>query len=665
MSSWVPLALGLSKAFVLSMIVYVCYMGYYDRPSPAPKYFGFLIGFGIFLFNEVLLYAAATLGLFWRWHSVEYYWVFYYALQIVGFLALLYGCDAQRYAERPDRLRKKIRNLGIWAAAAMAIALGLIVRLPLLPSTLPTPDQLGWRAVALGLAEIAVVFFLGLRSLEQIGLFAKPSQQNVFVVGCVGLFAGAIGRYFNGPREFASRVGYTLMGLAVLRSLFDEVKVATASDMAEKEAELRLLHQITSRLKSTFDLEELFEILMDNVLGTMHAEAGAVFLVEEGKLRARAIRGAYPAPRPVTQAAMRKTRFLHDAISQMRIDFGEGLVGRAAASGEAIFIPDATDHPEIEQTLPDLITIRTTMAIPLKIGDQVYGVIHIVNKQDQQAFTDRDMEFMDMVVEQAALAIYNAQLHSEIVEKQRTEQELRVAREVQLRLIPSRLPEIKDFDVSAVYRAAQEVGGDYYDFYEIDGRHIGIVIADVAGKGVPGALVMIMTRTILKMISASTLSTAATMASINDAIGPEMQRGMFVTALYVILDTADKTILVSSAGHNPMALYRAETGECELVKPRGIALGFARSPRFDDLTEERRIPLQVGDRIFLYTDGVTEARNRTMDEFGEDRLYDLIQRHNGAPSQELLDTIMHEIDTHRGGEAQYDDISMVTLRRIQ
>jgi len=665
MSDWTSLAFGVSKAFLLCSAVHACLIGYRDRATPAPKYLGFLLGFSIFLANELLLFLAATSDFFWGGRVQAYYWIFYYALQIIGLIALIYGCDRQRHAGRPDRLAKKGQAFKIWAVVIFAVATVLAFRSHPAESGAVGPDALGWRGLVLGLVEVGLISFLGLRALEQVGLFATPLQQNVFVVGCAGLLAGAVVRYFHGSREFATHIGYTLISLAIVKSLFDEAAADTDEGMAEKDKELRLLHQITSRLKSTFDLEELFEILMNNALETMGAEAGAVFLVEAGKLRGRAIRGAYPPPRPVTQAAMRKTRFLHDAISQMEIDFGEGIVGRVAATGEAIFIPEALDHPDVDQTLPDLITIRTTMALPLKIEDAVYGVIHIVNKQGGQAFTGRDMEFADMIVEQAALAIHNAQLHSEIVEKQRAENELRVAREIQLRLIPSKLPDIEDFDVSAVYRAAQEVGGDYYDFYRIDERHLGIVIADVAGKGVPGALVMIMTRTILKMISSSNLSAAGTMAEINDAIVPEMQRGMFVTALYAILDQRTKALLVSSAGHNPMAIYRADTGECELVKPKGIALGFAKGGRFRDLTEERQIQINRGDRILLYTDGVTEARNRAMAEFGEERLYELMRSHNGAPSEELLETIMQEIDSHRGDEAQYDDISMVTLRRMQ
>src|SRR5690606_27841869 len=168
------------------------------------------------------------------------------------------------------------------------------------------------------------------------------------------------------------------------------------------------------------------------------------------------------------------------------------------------------------------------------------------------------------------------------VERQAFERELNIAKEIQEKLLPERIPQIPGFDIHSHYNSAKEVGGDYYDFIVIDQTHLGIIVADVAGKGIPGAMVMTMARSLVRLASVRNVSPGDTFKKVNRILAKDIRRGMFVTAAYMVLNVKTRTLRVASAGHNPVVLYRAKTGENELIKPAGIALGFDKGTIFDN-----------------------------------------------------------------------------------
>jgi len=241
------------------------------------------------------------------------------------------------------------------------------------------------------------------------------------------------------------------------------------------------------------------------------------------------------------------------------------------------------------------------------------------------------------------------------------ERELSIATEIQQKLLPERIPEIPGLDIDRYYEAAKEVGGDYYDFLVIDQRHLGIVVADVSGKGIPGSMVMTMVRSLLRLASVRNFSPADTFKKVNRILAKDIKRGMFVTAIYMVFDIVDRKLKVASAGHNPLVVYRAATKSCQLVKPQGIALGFDKGPVFDTNIKEVEIELKPGDRLVAYTDGVNEAMDADEEEFGDDHFYELIRQHADLNSTDFVAKIMQAIRKHRGGAEQSDDITIATL----
>jgi len=242
------------------------------------------------------------------------------------------------------------------------------------------------------------------------------------------------------------------------------------------------------------------------------------------------------------------------------------------------------------------------------------------------------------------------------------ESELNAAQEVQANLLPPRIPSIPGYDIFPHYLSAKEVGGDYYDFIPVDKTHLGFIVADVSGKGIPGSMVMYGTRTILRMMAPDNGSAVDTLKKVNYWVAQDIKRGMFVTALYCILDVRTRELSVCSAGHNPMFLYRERTGQVEEINPHGIALGFDPGPIFNRTAKEQKVQLQKGDRVVLYTDGVVECMDEAHEEFTEERLVRFVKENARMSSKDFVRYLTRVLEEHQGKAEQHDDITIVTFR---
>ena len=251
-----------------------------------------------------------------------------------------------------------------------------------------------------------------------------------------------------------------------------------------------------------------------------------------------------------------------------------------------------------------------------------------------------------------------------VVEQERLQKEMQVAQEIQHTLLPKRVPEIGGYDIASYYKAAKEVGGDYYDFVRVDDDNLGVVVADVSGKGVPGSLVMTMIRTALRMEARGNYSAAEVMARMNDFVTEDMKKGMFVTIFYSILDSKNRIISYASAGHNPMILFRAETDETYFLNPRGFPVGISLpdDTLFRRSIDVEKIKLKKDDMLVIYTDGVTEAMNENREQYGEERLIQLIKTSGKLSPQEFMDLLSDNIKEFTGDEPQNDDITVVAIK---
>lgn len=251
-----------------------------------------------------------------------------------------------------------------------------------------------------------------------------------------------------------------------------------------------------------------------------------------------------------------------------------------------------------------------------------------------------------------------------VIEQQKLQKELQVAQEIQQMLLPDDFPEVVGYDIASYYQSAKEVGGDLFDFMEVDEQSIGICVADVSGKGIPGSLVMTMIRTSLRLEARGNKNPADILTRVNSFVTDDIRKGMFVTMLYVILDSRERMVAFSSAGHNPMILFRGKSKETYYLNPSGFPVGITLPDirLFGERIQADRIRLHPDDIFVLYTDGITEAMNPQRELYGEERFLAAIRKYGNLDVVEFVKSIKDDILTFTGGFEQNDDITLVAIK---
>jgi len=265
----------------------------------------------------------------------------------------------------------------------------------------------------------------------------------------------------------------------------------------------------------------------------------------------------------------------------------------------------------------------------------------------------------------ATLEVMGARLglaQRELLEKDRMARELEIARDIQARILPGDYPTAPEFEFAGVYRSAREIGGDYYDFIELGGRHQAFLVADVSGKSLPGMLVMLLTRDIVQRLTRSTLGPTELLAEVNRELLPNIRKGMFVTMFYGVVDRVTGVMDFASAGHNPLIHLEATTGRSHLIKTRGYPLGMMPPGPFESRIEAGRLVLSPDDWLIQYTDGINEAKNDAEEEFGMDRFLASLQAHVGLPAQGLVEAVVADQQRFVGQAEQYDDITLLAMK---
>jgi len=250
----------------------------------------------------------------------------------------------------------------------------------------------------------------------------------------------------------------------------------------------------------------------------------------------------------------------------------------------------------------------------------------------------------------------------EMIESERIAREMEIAREIQANILPSGYPETPSFTWSGVYRSAKEVGGDYYDFIEHDNHNTAFLVADVSGKSLPGMLVMLLTRDIVKKLSRKTLHPGNILCQVNRELLSNIKKGMFVTMFYGVVNQATGRFTFASAGHNPLIILRAATGKAELIKTRGFPLGLMPPKQFDKRIECEEVSLERGDWLIQYTDGVNEAQNGENEEYGMERFVKELESCYRENPEELVNKVVNKHEAFVGETEQFDDITLVVMK---
>jgi serine phosphatase RsbU (regulator of sigma subunit) len=300
------------------------------------------------------------------------------------------------------------------------------------------------------------------------------------------------------------------------------------------------------------------------------------------------------------------------------------------------------------------------LAVPMSVKGEPLGVMLVGESARARGPRGRRLEIITGISQQAALAVQNDRLQKEMAERERLEREVQLAREIQETFLPRHLPSLPGWELAVTWRAARQVAGDFYDILELPGRRLGLVIADVADKGMPAALFMALTRSLMRAAAADAGPPSQALAQVNDLLVPDAPHGMFVTGLYVTLSLESGHLVFANAGHHPPLVFRSDDRSLEQMERGEMALGVRGRVRYED----HEHALRAGDALILYTDGVSEALSSDGALFGEQRLRDTIRSLCGRQSaQETLDGIVGAVADYVGDAPLSDDLTLMVVRR--
>ncbi len=318
-----------------------------------------------------------------------------------------------------------------------------------------------------------------------------------------------------------------------------------------------------------------------------------------------------------------------------------------------------TDVP-LPSTLQKLFEIPALIGLPLVARGHLVGAMLVDHPGlDGGAMDQRRLNILSGIAHQTALALENARLQAEASAVERMERELEVARTIQTSFLPDDLPQQPGWEVAAYYRAARQVGGDFYDFFQVDEHRWAVVVADVADKGVPAALFMVLSRTLLRAVGLNRHSPLETLRRVNQLLLHDSRSDLFVTVWYGLWDARTGTVQYCSAGHNPPLLVHAD-GSAELLSARGLALGVLS----DIVLNEAEVTLEPGDLLLAYTDGVTDALRADKTEFGVIGLQSTVTSLRKGSAHDIVQGTVHALDRFVEGAPQFDDMTFVVLKRL-
>ena len=408
---------------------------------------------------------------------------------------------------------------------------------------------------------------------------------------------------------------------------------------------LRKVLALNTILNSTLKLNELLSIIMKTSSEVMSSEVASLLLIDEtsNELVFRVALGGKGA----------------ELEEKFRLKMGEGIAGSVAASGKPEIVNDPQNDARFAKRFDKStgFVTRAILCVPMKARGKVIGVLQAINPLQREGFSLGDLELFETFADQAAIAIENAQLHGEIVKQEKAKQALKIAHEIQQNFLPDLANHKFGIDLCALSLPAFDVGGDLYDVIALDRDRVGDVLGDVSGKGVPAALYMVRAMSEYRFLAPQAKDPAELLTALNARLAVNSPFGMFLTMICLLIDRNTNTVQYSSAGHLPILLRKAADGKTEILKG-------AQSPPLGLMPETafflNTVHLESGDALFLYTDGVVEARDKNGKEYTIERLAECAKGEADSATA-YSERIFEEVRKFTTGADQHDDITALTV----
>ncbi len=418
----------------------------------------------------------------------------------------------------------------------------------------------------------------------------------------------------------------------------------TFSDSQRQARNLNAFLRVSKALATEIRLDDLLQVIVQEAAEVLDADRASLFLYDESR----------------NELWSKTTQRLE--IKEIRVPLGVGIAGTVAKTRTPINSPDtyadARFYPKFDKETG--YRTRCILCMPLiGNGNRLIGVIQVLNKKDQEVFNESDESLLGGLSAHITVALERARLIEAYVEKERMEEALKLAHDIQMSMLPKifpPFPERHEFDIFASIAPAKEVGGDFYDFFFIDDDHLCFAIGDVSGKGVPASLFMAVTKTLFRATAGSGGTPGEILARLNAEICGDNESCMFVTLFCAILNIRTGQVDYSNGGHNlPYHLHHG--GVSPLVNFGGRALGLVEQSPY----ASGRMVLGPGEALLLYTDGVTEAMDPNERPYSDRRLAGFLASNRCSSPRQIIGDLVNDVRQYAGGAPQWDDITLLAL----
>ena len=459
----------------------------------------------------------------------------------------------------------------------------------------------------------------------------------------------------------------TLWRLTVLR--LKKIQQERDDIVGEEMRMFDFLHHLGEAIEKDITPAQLYREIVEGFGEVLNTDGGLIYLLSEDRTQlvpkyiSRHCPPLVLVPAEINEQLKSNPRALLSHLMLARVNAEEGLMGEVIRTEASMHVVSLKNHDSIASSSYKLEEDVAVMLSALQYGGRNIGVVAVVRKHENGAFSDNDYDVFRSVSEQSAFAMGNAMVHLELTEKRKMDDELRTAREVQNVLLPSGEPHIPGFRVYGSNTPARMISGDYFDFIELPENRSGIVIADVTGKGVPAGLLMAMCRSVLRLTARSTASPSEALGLVNRHLFPDVREDMFVSLIYVVLENDSGKLRMARAGHDAPFIYRQSTGSIEVIKPPGLAIGIDAGDVFERVTKDMEIEMQTGDCLLLHTDGVCEAVDEHDREFGLEKLESEFLSSAALGAETVVESIRNEVARFAGDQPQMDDITMIAIEK--
>jgi len=405
--------------------------------------------------------------------------------------------------------------------------------------------------------------------------------------------------------------------------------------------ELSILNDLARVISSTMNLDTVIESVVKRSVKAVHGQQGMITLVDEvAPTEMKTLVRTLDSSRP------------HEHFHLNQNILGWMMINKKPLVSADIARDERFSGVAIEGDLHSLI------CVPLLVKNRLTGMLAVFDKKDQGNFSEDDVRLLAILGAQSAQVLENARLYEQEQKKMAMDKELIAAREVQMSLLPKQLPQISNFEFAARTLPAQEIGGDFYDIIPLGDATNEIVIADVAGKGLPAALLATLGKGILYAQALQNSSPQVQIRQSNAILRGSLPRKSFITMLLAVVNSNSKSVTVSNAGHCYPLLYRASTNSADTIIIKGMPLNFSDSL----VCEERTMQMDSGDCIVLYSDGVDEAQNASQEFFGSERLKEIVIKSAGLAAGLLMQKIIDEVKIFSKDVPQSDDITIIVIK---